>query len=343
MADMDQSLFPLLAFPNEILGCVASHLGRYSLYSLMRTNRRLSSVASPHLRRAFVKHRNRIVRFAAGRNNGILMQRAIDCGAYVPLWPLLQESVVNGWDNTARIILALGSDFRDVFAPQIVLAVTNRHINVTRVILEHGVGANTLSQALYTALVNNCMDIVELLLEYGADITTLPNPKRLFIDVIRRGNIPMMKVFCDAGMLSDMSPCSRNGDPVHVVAQVGSVEMMELLIEHGASVDTEGKNGNTPLHQTVMRAGRGEMLRFLLDNAANMNLKNTRGNTPLHLAVCRGNVEAVRILLEYGAEVGTVRMHQWEPVRKRMSGREPLGSSEDVKRVLVEFGVELDG
>lgn len=209
--------------------------------------------------------------------------------------------------------------------------------------LEHGVSAVAISMALYPAVLNNCMDMMELLLAYGADVTTIMNPKRSFLAAIRKGNIPMMKVFLDAGMLDGLTPCSRNGDPVHVVAQVGSVETMELLLGHGASVDARGKHGWTPLHQTVVCAGRQEMLRFLLDNAAYMNVVNAKGSTPLHLAVCRGNVEAVKILLQYAADVASVKRHQWEPVRERPLGPRALGRSEDVKKVLVEFGVVLDG
>lgn len=340
---MNQATFPLLAFPNEILGCIASHLGRYSLYSLQRTCRRLSGVTVPHLRRAFVKNRNRIIVSTARRNDAIGMQRAIDCGATVPYLGLLQESVRYGWDNTARLLLALGTFFEVDIALQFVLVVTNRYINVTRVMLEHGVSADALSRALYPAVLSNSMEMMELLLAYGADVTTIANPKRSFLAAIRKGNIPMMKVFLDAGMLSQMTPCPRNGDPVHVVAQLGTVEMMGLLLEHGADVDAKGKHGGTPLHQTVICAGREAMLRFLLDNAADMNVLNGGEYSPLHLAVCRGNIEAVRILLEHGADVGSVKMHQWKPVRVRESGRQSLGRSEDVKRVLVEFGVILDG
>lgn len=279
----------------------------------------------------------------ARRNDAIGMQRAIDCGANVPSTVLLQESVLHGWDNTARLVLALGTISASAISTLLVQAVTNRYINVARVMLQHGVSADGVSRALYPAVLNNRTDMVELLLAYGADVRTIANPKRSFLTAIRSGNIQMMKVFLDADMLSGMTPCLRHGDPMYVVAKVGSVEMMELLLEYGASVDMRGKHGRTLLHQTVVCAGREAMLRFLLNSAVDMNAVDARGCTPLHLAVCRGNVAAVRILLEYGADVGSVKMHQWEPVYARASGRKSLGRSEDVKSVLVEFGVVLDG
>lgn len=181
-------------------------------------------------------------------------------------------------------------------------------------------------------------EIVELLITHGADLKLIRQPKRRFLTVVRQRNVAVMTVFLDAGFLAGMRRYRGNGDSVHAVARFGSVEMMQLLLGYGASVDAVAKHGCCPLHQTVMYAGRGDMLRFLLDRGADMNVKNNGGYTPLHTAVCRGNVGAVRMLLEYGADVGMVRRHQWKPVRTRSVGR-LLGSREDVRKVLVEFGV----
>lgn len=292
-----------------------------------------------HLRRAFVENRDKIVVFTARRNDAIGMQRAIDCGTAVPYRWLLHQSALCGSDNTARLLLTLGTWSAAETDDSFLVAVMHRHINVTRVMLGHGVSAHTLSKALYSAVLKNCMDIMELLLAYGADVTTIRNPKRCLLAAIRNGNIPMMKVFLDAGMLLDMTPSLLNGDPIHVVAQVGTVEMMGLLLEHGASVNAKGFDCCTPLHKTVICAGRDEMIRFLLDNAADMNVMNYSSYSPLALAVSKGNVEAVRILLEYGADVASVKMHHWKP---GAYGKLSLRCSEDVRKVLVEFGVILD-
>lgn len=187
-------------------------------------------------------------------------------------------------------------------------------------------------------MLGNKIELVDLLLEYGADARLIRHPKRRFLTAVRQRNVHVMKVFLDAGLLPAMMPYTRNGDPVHAVARFGTVEMMRVVLRYGGSVDARGKNGWCALHQTVLYAGRDEMRRFLLEQGADVNRKDDKGYTPLHTAVCRGNVEAVRMLLDCGADVGMVTRYEWHPVRAR-GGRRMLGSREDVRKVLVEFGV----
>ena len=42
---------------------------------------------------------------------------------------------------------------------------------------------------------------------------------------------------------------------------------------------------------------------MLLDKGANINIRNIFGNTPLHCVAVLGNMEAVRLLIEYGASL----------------------------------------
>lgn len=165
----------------------------------------------------------------------------------------------------------------------------------------------------------------------GSQLTKLiRHPKRRFLTAVRQGNVLVVKVFLDAGMMRS----ARNGHPVLAVARFGSVDMMR----YGGSVDARGKHGRCALHQTVLYAGRDEMRWFLLQQGAIVEMKDDTGYTPLHTAVCGGNVPAVRMLLEYGAEVGMATRYEWYPVRGR-GGRTMLDSREDVRKVLVECGV----
>lgn len=350
MANTDQPTSSILAFPNEILDAVASSLDPASLNSLQQTNRRLCTVVAPHLHHAYLQQKDTILLWTARRNDKQGMQRAIELGAAVPFKHLLQESGANGWDNTARVVLDAGAYFvqkENDAVHRIFEAIWKGHLNVTRLMLERGALAEPQSiryrsMAISRAVVADDIEMVQLLIAHGADMKSVIRPQSCFLTVIRQRNIAIMKAFLDAGMLADLTPYQGNGDPVNAVARHGSVEMMELLLRYGASVDTKGKYGDTPLHQTAMYAGRNEMRRLLLENGADMGVKNERGYTPLHTAVCRGNLPAVVMLLEYGADVGLVRLYQWEPVRARPPGPLSLGSREDVKRVFVVAGVVLD-
>ncbi|KAL0630678.1 hypothetical protein Q9L58_010472 [Maublancomyces gigas] len=344
---MDQPPSSMLASPNEILATVASNMNPTGLHSLSQTNHRLHRVVAPYLQHAFLEHKDSILVWAARRNNAPTMNRAIESGATIPFEKLLREAGRYGLDHTARVMLDVAAGFvyqkdEEVFI--LFHAIWRRHINVTRMLLERGVLANSIafrSIALSIAVLGNTIELVELLVAHGADAKLIRHPKRRFLTAVRQRNVEIMKVFLDAGLLAGMTQYRGNGDPVHVVARFGTVEMMQLLLEYGASVDALGRYGCCPLHQTVLYAGRDDMQRFLLDTGADMNVKNHHGYTPLHTAVCRGNVAAVRMLLEYGADAGMVRRHQWKPVRARAVGRR-LGSRENVIEALVEYGVLLE-
>lgn len=340
----DQPTSALLASPNEILAAISSTLSPSSLHSLSQTNHRLHNVVAPFLQRAFLEHKDHILLWAARRNNAPGMHRAIASGATIPFDMLLRVAGRHGMDNTVRVALDVGAGFvrrKDESVYLLFNAIWRRHINVTRLLLERGVVANSLafrSIALSIAVLGNKIELVQLIIAHGADPKLIRHPKRRFLTGVRQGNAAVLKVFLDAGLLAEMIPYRGNGDPVHAVARFGSVEMMQLLLGYGASVDAVGKHGCCPLHQTVMYAGRDDMRRFLLDNGADVNVKNNGGYTPLHTAVCRGNVPAVRMLLEYGADVGMVSRHRWNPVRAR-TGPGQLGRREEVRRALLDLMV----
>ncbi|XP_062067444.1 2-5A-dependent ribonuclease isoform X2 [Lepus europaeus] len=133
---------------------------------------------------------------------------------------------------------------------------------------------------LHSAVQRDRPDIVELLLQHGAD----PGLRK------------------------------RNGaTPLIVAGLEGNVRVLQMLLERGAAVDERDAHGFTALMEA---AGRGhvEALRFLHERGARVNLarETTReqqalrkgGATALMDAAENGRVEAARALLELGADVG---------------------------------------
>lgn len=94
---------------------------------------------------------------------------------------------------------------------------------------------------------------------------------------------------------------SRNdyGDtPLILASYEGDRMVVNALIEQGADLDVANEAGTTALAAAAMRGHTG-VLRDLLAAGANPNVGN---GAPLHWAVVASEKEAVRILLQAGAD-----------------------------------------
>lgn len=94
----------------------------------------------------------------------------------------------------------------------------------------------------------------------------------------------------------------RNQTPLHWAARGGHVVVIDLLIEAGADVRAEDKNGHEPLAAAV-ESGQATAVSRLLHHGANANARGGHfGGHVLHRAVLQKNEEAVRALLDAGAD-----------------------------------------
>lgn len=79
----------------------------------------------------------------------------------------------------------------------------------------------------------------------------------------------------------------------------GDIEVLKQALESGSSVNAVDELKNTALHYAAKQADLNVM-RLLIENGADLNAPNDKLSTPLHLT--EKNVDAIRILLEAGAE-----------------------------------------
>jgi uncharacterized protein len=100
---------------------------------------------------------------------------------------------------------------------------------------------------------------------------------------------------------------SHNSDgwtPLHLAAFFDHSELAKGLLNRGGSVDVRSTNAmrNTPLHAAV--AGRNlEAVRLLLENGADANARQQGGWTALHAAAQNGDLALTQLLLSHNADV----------------------------------------
>jgi len=128
-------------------------------------------------------------------------------------------------------------------------------------------------------------------------------------------------------------PSLPRGTPLHYAALCGlDVVVNFLIIEHSQDLDTRCFDHESTALHLASRSGHVEAIRVILDNGADADVQNKSDSTPLHMASTGGHVEAVRLLLEHGANA-TLQDNQ------DVSAIElAYQSGSKVARVFLEFG-----
>lgn len=85
------------------------------------------------------------------------------------------------------------------------------------------------------------------------------------------------------------------------------MDIVKYLVSKGANVNGSKENGMgmTPLHLAAVNPEEItlEPLKYLIKSGAKLNIQDSFGNTPLFLAFGSGNNEAVKLLIENGADI----------------------------------------
>jgi ankyrin repeat protein len=88
-----------------------------------------------------------------------------------------------------------------------------------------------------------------------------------------------------------------------MASETGNAQMIDMLLKAGAEAKVATSNGTTPLMLAAV-AGRADAIKLLLDAGADPNVtENARGETALMFAANYNRVDAIKALLAGGAKV----------------------------------------
>lgn len=151
----------------------------------------------------------------------------------------------------------------------------------------------------FTAIRQDDDRTVKVLLSRGFD----PNTKDgkglhgLFLAV--REPAPKVAITLIDWPKTDVEPrTAQDESPLMISALKGQLDLANRLIERGADVN---KPGWTPLHYAATN-GHVAVIRLLLDKHAYIDAAAPSGSTPLMMAAHYGTPEAVKVLLDEGAD-----------------------------------------
>ena len=254
----------------------------------------------------------------------------------------LQVAAMEGSAAVVRSLLAAGADtvfrWRDVSALD--WAAGSGHVDVARMIVEHGVDVNAAGTdgripLHYASFSGKAEEMVSLLLAAGAAVDAADDQGWTPLhNAAKGGHTAAARALLAAG--ADVSlRCNRDMSALDRAANNGHVNVATVLIEYGADVKGAGTDGSTALHYPT--GDKSEMVSLLCLEGAAVDAVNDHGCTPLHNAAIGGHAASTRALLSAGADV-SLRCD----VGLSALDRAAAEGNADVVTAIVEHGADVN-
>lgn len=165
----------------------------------------------------------------------------------------------------------------------------------------------TKSTVLINAVVSKNIEIIEAIIDNGADINLFTeNDLNALILAVKSGQKKVVKCLLKKGA----NPNLKNKYGQTALFKCNDCEILQLLIKYGADVNAQSHGGYTALHMAV--GGRRDIvnshdyhekillntqiIQLLVDNSANVRLKNEDGISPLALSKSHEHDDITKIL-----------------------------------------------
>ncbi len=240
----------------------------------------------------------------------------------------LSEAVRGDHVGVVKLLLAAGETL--TFEEAVELGETKL---VAEMLAEKPWLAKPPRKPLYHAAEDGNLELVELLLQYGADpdldfgFSNIRGPFTPVSNAVTSGHYEVAELLLKRGASPNVSG-GRNHDNLFLFAIAYlDAKFTKLMLEHGADLIVNDYRGHnfTPLHVAsalggadgiwrVDRVGQPESLKgsraqvlekvhYLLQAGAAVNARTADGSTPLSCAAIAGHKQVCELLLNHGAEL----------------------------------------
>lgn len=176
--------------------------------------------------------------------------------------------------------ICLAGSYDDFFS-----AIRRGSARDVQALLNQGFDPNSLNPqghyGLMLALSDESWDVAETLVAHNATDVNIRNVRDetpLMLAALK-GQINL----CRALLNREANVNKAGWTALHYAATNGTPELIQLLLDHYAYVDAESPNGTTPLMMAAMYASE-DAVKVLLDSGADVSLRNTRGLSAVDFA-----------------------------------------------------------
>jgi ankyrin repeat protein len=165
--------------------------------------------------------------------------------------------------------------------------------------------------------------MIKYLVDHGADV----NGKNKRIDTY-----------------TEDSEAGKEETPLHLAVKYEFLDMVKYLVEHGARVNERSRFGVTPLLNVTMpnfydnsvKPERLSIIKYLIDEGADVNCYSERYGTPLSNISKSGSIDAIKYVLEHGANPN---LGEYSPLISQIWRQY---SKPEIVKLLLDYGASVN-
>jgi serine/threonine-protein phosphatase 6 regulatory ankyrin repeat subunit B len=202
---------------------------------------------------------------------------------------------------------------------------------IATMLIERGADVNATNKlgrtALWRAALQDRADLVEALLQAGADVNKADEdgdaPLRM------AASAPIATILIERG--ADLNASNRFGETALLLAALQDrADVVVALLQAGADVKKASEVGNAPLSA----AASALAVAMLIERGADVNASNRCGGTALRFAAERGDTDVVEALLQAGADVSKADEDGFTPLN--------VAANAPIATMLIERGADVN-
>jgi len=229
------------------------------------------------------------------------------------------------------------------------------HTDVALLLLRHCVDVDIRGihdrTPLHMAVDHGLLEVTRILIERGASINARDLDDRTplhptFVDRSRTFDdtyFDVVQCLLEHGADVDSQANTEHSTPLHLASYWGGFKVARLLLNCDVNINVRDKQCQTPLHEVLTDLHNSvldfyvDAVRFLLDHGADVGAEDNNRSTPLHVISRYGNIKATRLLLEHGARVDARDDNHSTPLHFAFRS-----GSAGVARLLLEYGADIN-
>lgn len=209
-------------------------------------------------------------------------------------------AAIQGNNTMVKILLRNRENTNNISLTRVIQHYQQKH--PVEILLQNQIDVNFPGEngdtPLLTALDHSAPDVVQILLENGADANGVNNrnpartPLRVAIEKSRSHSVRMLLEKKANIIVGDESL-------LHLASQGKSSKIVHMLLKHGADPNRKDESGQTALHHAV-KLNRKYIAKKLLEFEADTNIKDKIGCIPLDYVTPKDNDDIITMLRKKG-------------------------------------------